>query len=354
MEDRQAQELMHSALARVAPGTALREGIDHILSARTGALIVIGDVSHVLPLCNGGFGIDSPFSPQRLFELAKMDGAIVTDASCERILLANVFLVPDSDLPTSETGMRHQAAERLSRQTDALVISISQRRDVVSLYLGGHKVILDDVDVLLAKANQALQTLERYRTRLDEVSGRLTTLEFDDLATIDDVASVIRRYEMLRRIAADVGRSIVELGSEGRLVRMQAEELTLGLEEDYLMLLRDYAPDDNPRRLSTLRSRLEHLPPERLLETESIATALGFPPTSQITEEHVHPRGYRLLRRIPMLPSTVIARLVSRFGSLSGIVHATEEQLDEVDGVGSRRAKAIAEGVRRMRRSAIA
>ncbi|MBE0476651.1 MAG: DNA integrity scanning protein DisA [Coriobacteriia bacterium] len=341
---------MRSAMARVSPGTPLREGIDHILSSGTGALLVIGDVQHVLVLSNGGFRIESPFTPERLFELAKMDGAIVIDAAVERILFANVFLVPDPELPTSETGMRHQAAERVSRQTDALVISISQRRDVVSLYLGGEKLILDDLEVLLAKANQALQTLQRFRARLDEVSGRLMALEFEDLVTINDVAGVIRRFEMLQRVAREVGRYILELGSEGRLLRMQAEELTLGVEEDYLMLLRDYAPDDNPRRLSTLRSRLAHLPAERLLESEAIAGALGYSAGSRVTEEHVHPRGYRLLRRIPMLPATVIGRLVDRFGSLSGIVHATETQLDDVDGVGARRAKAIVDGVRRMRR----
>ena len=348
--DRETQDLMRSALARVSPGTDLRDGIDHIRSAGTGALLVIGDTSQVLEICNGGFRIESPFTPQRLFELAKMDGSIIIDAACEHILYANVFLVPDPELPTSETGMRHQAAERVSRQSDALVISISQRRDVVSLYLRGEKLVLDDVDVLLAKANQALQTLERYRTRLDEVCVRLTALEFDDLVTIDEVAGVIRRFEMLQRVAREVMRYVVELGTEGRLVRMQSEELTLGVEEDYMMLLRDYAPEDNPRRLSTLRSRLAHLPSERLLESEAIAGALGYSGTARLSDEHLHPRGYRLLRRIPMLPATVIGRLVERFGSLSGIVNASTGQLDDVDGVGSRRAKAISEGVGRLKR----
>ncbi|MEN6430345.1 MAG: DNA integrity scanning diadenylate cyclase DisA, partial [Coriobacteriales bacterium] len=175
--DIRTDDMLLAALAAVAPGTLLREGLEHIVSARTGALIVIGDESGVEAITNGGFAVNVPYTPQLLFELAKMDGAIILDSHAERILRANVHLVPEASLPTSETGMRHRTAERVSRQTDALVISISQRRDVVSLYRRGEKITLEDIDVVLAKANQALQTLERYRTRLEEVAAHLTMLE---------------------------------------------------------------------------------------------------------------------------------------------------------------------------------
>jgi len=344
-----SQEIMRSALDAVAPGTSLREGLEYIISARTGALIVIGDESRVEQLCNGGFVIQMPFTAQRLFELAKLDGAIILDGEAETILRANVHLVPDPELPTAETGMRHRTAERVSRQTGALVISVSQRRDVVSLYRAGHKLTLEDIDVVLAKANQALQTLQRYRTRLDEVSSRLMALEFEDMVTASDVVTVIQRSEMVQRVAREVARYIAELGTEGRLVRMQADELLVGVEEEHLALLRDYAKDPAPRKIAALKALIADIPADQLLEDQVVAQILGLPATADVAEYHVRPRGYRLLRRIPSLPVTVVNRLVERFGALGTLLEASEEELDDVDGVGPRRARTIREAIRHFR-----
>ncbi len=350
--DPQTDPRWRAALEKVAPGTALREGLDYIIAARTGALIVIGDDEPVQPLCNGGFTIDTEFTPQRLFELAKMDGAIILEAGCDRILRANVHLVPDPSLETSESGMRHRTAERVSRQTDALVISISQRREVVSLYLGGERVILDQIEVLLAKADQALQTLQRYRSRLEDTLDRLTELEFDDLVTLGDVAEVIGRFELVQRTAREVARYIAELGTEGRLVRMQAEELTANVDEEYVLVLRDYARDRAPRRVSAIRTQIGALTTEQLLEPTIVSAVLGLDGEIHSAEDHLRPRGIRVLKRIPMLPASVITRIVERYSTLSGILSATVADLDEVDGVGERRAIAVTGGLERIRRQA--
>lgn len=344
---------MRLELEKVAPGTALREGLDYIIAARTGALIVIGDRDSVEPLCNGGFAIDMDFSAQRLYELAKMDGAIIIDRDCNRILLANVHLVPNASLPTVETGMRHRTAERVSRQTSALVISISQRREVVSLYLNGKRVMLEEIDVLLAKASQALQTLLRYRDRLDQMLNRLTELEFEDLVTLGDVTDVIGRFELVQRTSREVARYITELGTEGRLVRMQAEELTATVDEEYLLVLRDYGQDSGRRKGGSVRTELSKLETEQLLEPTTIAQVLGMPgPEPHSADDHLRPRGMRVLRRIPMLPSSVITRIVERYGTLQGVLAATAEDLDEVDGIGERRAIAIADGLARIKEHA--
>lgn len=347
MDDR-SQEALRSELEKVAPGTVLREGLDYILSARTGALIVIGDDAAVTDLSNGGFELETPFTAQHLFELAKMDGAIIMDPGCEVIRRANVHLVPDPSLPTSETGMRHRTAERVSRQTGALVISISQRRDAVTLYVDGHRVILDDIEVILAKANQALQTLQRYRSRLDEVLEALTAAEFDDVVTLGDLAEVVSRFDMLQRVAREVSRYISELGTEGRLVRMQAEELTVNVDDEYVLLIRDYSRDAGPRKAATTRAALGALSPEQLLEPLHVARVLNMPTDIESVEDHVRPRGYRVLRRIPLLPASVVNRLVEKFRSLPELVLATADDLDEVDGVGARRARAIIDGLARM------
>jgi diadenylate cyclase len=347
-DQRAMHEVMRAELTKVAPGTPLREGLDMMISSRMGALIVVGHMFELEPLCSGGFSIGTAFSPQRLFELSKMDGAIVLDAECERILKANVHLVPDAALPTSETGMRHRTAERLSRQTNSLAIAISHRRNVVNLYLRGTRVTLDEIEVLLAKANQAIQTLQNYRQRLDEMLERLTLLEFEDLATLGDVAEVIGRFETVRRVAREVQRYTIQLGTEGRLVKMQHDELTAGVTEQFTLVLRDYSASSALRKVSSVKDRLADLPSERILESDAIAHELGLAP-SEHAEQHMRPRGYRAMAQIPMVPGSVVNRIVERFGTLSAIAHATVEELDAVDGVGGRRANAISNGLARVK-----
>jgi len=347
--DSGSEDVVFAALERVAPGTELREALDYIISANTGALLIIGDETAVEKISNGGFPLGAPFTPQRLFELAKMDGAIILDGACHTIVKANVHLVPDPSLPTSETGMRHRTAERVSRQTSALVISVSQRRDLVTLYAGGEKVVLEAIEVVLAKANQALQTLQRFRVRLDEASARLTALEFEDAVTVGDVVGVLQSQLMVQRVAREVARYVTELGSEGRLVGLQATELTAGVDEDHLLLLRDYVADAGPRRASVVRAVLAQSTREQLLDEVALAQSLGYSASADVLEYHVQPRGYRVLRRIPMLPGTVANRLVERFTSLGALLEASEAQLDDVDGVGARRARAIRDGLRRIR-----
>src|SRR3954451_10905432 len=222
---------MIEALAAVAPGTPLREGLDRILQASMGALVVVGDGPDVLAICSGGFLLDAEFSPQRLSELAKMDGAIVLAADASRIARANVHLVPNPNVPTSETGTRHRTAERVARSIKVPVISVSQRMNVISVYAADDKHEIEPVPRVVNRANQAVQTLERYKARLDEVSLGLATLEIEDLVTLRDVVSVLQRTEMVARIAEEIEGYIVELGDDGRVVRLQLEELLRGAGE---------------------------------------------------------------------------------------------------------------------------
>ncbi|HZQ83261.1 MAG TPA: DNA integrity scanning diadenylate cyclase DisA, partial [Acidimicrobiales bacterium] len=234
---------MIEALAAVAPGRPLREGLDRILQANMGALIVVGDGPEVLAICSGGFLLDAEFSPQRLSELAKMDGAIVLAPDASRIARANVHLVPSPNVPTSETGTRHRTAERVARSIDVPVISVSEDMSVIAVYRNDLKHPLEAVPRLVNRANQALQTLERYKNRLDTVSGSLSALEVEDLVTVRDVVTVLQRAEMVRRIAEEIDGYIVELGADGRLVLLQLEELMGGVEDDRRLVLKDYIDD---------------------------------------------------------------------------------------------------------------
>lgn len=348
-----AAEALRSALEKVAPGTPLRDGLERILRAETGALIVLGESPTVDTVSSSGFAINEDFTPQRLSELAKMDGAIIISAEATRLVRANVHLVPDPSIPTMETGTRHRTAERVATQTGFPVIACSQSMKIVTVYLESQKWILEDVTAVLTRANQALQTLERYKQRLDEVSANLLALEVEDLATLRDAITVVQRIEMVRRIAAEVEALVVVLGVEGRLMRLQLEELMGGVEMERRMLVRDHVAPRRGRSIDPVLGELGTLSPEDLLDPIAIARALGYPSTPEALEQGSSPRGYRLLSKIPRLPSAVVDRIVSEFGRLPKIMAATIDDLLAVEGVGAARAASVKEGLIRLAESSI-
>ncbi|HEX8769878.1 MAG TPA: DNA integrity scanning diadenylate cyclase DisA [Acidimicrobiales bacterium] len=341
------------ALAAVAPGHPLREGLDRILQANKGALIVVGDGPEVLAICSGGFLLDAEFSPQRLSELAKMDGAIILAPDASRIARANVHLVPDPTAPTSETGTRHRTAERVARSLQVPVISVSENMSSIAVYYGEHKHPLEVSARLLNRANQALQTLERYKVRLDTVSGSLSALEVEDLVTVRDVVTVLQRTEMVRRIAEEIQGYIVELGTDGRLIRLQLEELLGGVEDDRRLVIKDYFHTGGDWHLPEAMSALADLSTDDLLDLKSVIAVLRLPSDASELDAGLQPRGYRLLARVPRLPEVVIDRIVERFGSLHKILRASVADLDEVEGVGEARARAIEESLRRLAETSI-
>jgi diadenylate cyclase len=336
------------ALEMVAPGTAVREGIENILHARTGGLIVIGEPEELSFLFSGGIKLDVDYSPALLYQVAKMDGAIVLNANATKIAAANVQLMPDPTILTQETGTRHRTAERVSKQTEALVIAISQRREVVSLYVGGTKRILQDIPVVLAKANQALATLEKYRTRLDQVSTRLTALEFEGGVTLHDVLTVLQRAELAARMAVEIERYIVELGTEGRLIEMQLEETMVGTASDKAALVQDYLADYSDEAFASSLDQLGRLGHQDLLDFGCLAELLGYDRKLNTLDHPATPRGYRTLGRIPRLPKLVVNEIVRELAGLDELLAATDAELEAIEGVGEIRAKEIREGLRRL------
>ena len=336
------------ALAMVAPGQPLREGLDRILQANMGGLIVVGDGPEVLAICSGGFLLDAEFSPQRLSELAKMDGAIILAADASRIARANVHLVPNPNVPTSETGTRHRTAERVARSIDVPVISVSEDLSIIAVYYGSIKHPLELTARLLNRANQALQTLERYKNRLDAVAGTLTALEVENLVTVRDVVTVLQRTEMVRRIAEEVHGYIIEAGTDGRLVRLQLEELMGGVEDDRRLVIQDYSHMSETWNLAGAMEALSQLTTEEILDLRAVTSVLHLPSGGAELDFPLQPKGYRLLHRIPRMPEAVIEAIVARFGTLDKILDADVKDLDEVEGVGASRARAIKENLSRI------
>lgn len=347
-------ELLHETLAAVAPGTELRDGLERILRGRTGALIVLGYDQVVESISTGGFELDVDFSATRLRELCKMDGAVVMDGYTGHIRRAAVQLLPDPTIETSESGTRHRTAERVAKQTGLPVISVSQSMHIIALYIGNLRYVLEDPDTIMGRANQAIATLERYKSRLDEVSGTLSALEIEDLVTVRDVCIVAQRLEMVGRISDEVASYVVELGTEGRLLALQHDELIGAIGSDRELVLRDYV-DTNRKGHSVAETlaALSKLNSTELLDLSQIGRILGLPGGGDALDAAVAPHGYRMMARIPRLPGAIVDRLVVHFGGLQKLLAATIDDLMAVDGVGEQRARAVREGLSRLAESSI-
>ncbi|MBA1336435.1 MAG: DNA integrity scanning protein DisA [Firmicutes bacterium] len=347
-EIRQRDDGILNSIRMIAPGTPLREGLDNILRAKTGALIAVGDNPEIMALVDGGFFINSEFTPAHLYELAKMDGGIILSYDTKKILYANTQFIPDPSIPSSETGIRHRTAERVARQTGEMVISISQRRNIITLYKGYSKYIVKDSSSILSKANQAIQTLEKYKAVLDRAKVNLTSLEYEDLVTILDVATVIQRTEMVLRISHEIEKYLIELGNEGRLISMQMEELVANVREDGTNIIRDYSRVQDDENYNATGRAIRNLSSEELLDLAQICRLLGYEGDLNSLETPVSPKGYRLLSKIPRLPAVVIENLVKEFEGLNNIMTASIHDLDEVEGIGEVRAHIIKEGLKRL------
>lgn len=363
-------EHRRGALAVVAPGTALRDGLERIVRGNTGALIVLGVDPLVEEICSGGFELDTEFSATRLRELAKMDGAIVLDQARGRIVRAAVQLVPDPRLPTQESGTRHRTAERVARQTGFPVITVSKSMRTIAVFTGRGRYVLEDSAALLARAHQALGTLERYKRRLDDAAAALTALEIEDRATVADVALLAQRLEMAGRVTDEIAGYLVELGTDGRLLGLQLEELTAGIRREREFLFRDYAastragadlPDGSPIRApgGTSENRaaagdraLSELGGDELLDLPAVAAAIGLGAADD-PDQQVSGLGYRLLGQVPRLPQPAADSLVTEFGGLQKLLSATAQELERAGGLDPAQARIVREALSRIAESAL-
>lgn len=335
-------------LKLVAPGTEIRQGLENILRAKTGALIVVGDSKEVLEIVDGGFYINVDYTPSKLYELAKMDGAIVLSSDLKKILYANAQLIPSYNIETRETGTRHRTAERTAKQTGVLVISISQRRSVITLYKENIKYVLEETSKILEKANQALQTVEKYKKVFDTKINMMNEYEFNDIVTLDNVLSVIQRAEMTMRMSEEVKKRIIELGEEGRLVEIQLDELIGGLEREEELLIKDYITPNKKKNIDKVINEIVDLEYEELMNQHTIAKLLGYEDFDNFEEVAVYPKGYRILNKIQRMPNNIVENLVKSFKTFQHIVAADIPKLDEVEGIGEVRAKNIRQSIKRM------
>lgn len=342
------QDTIIEILKLIAPGTKIREGLENILKAKTGGLIVIGDTKEVLDIVDGGFNLNVEYTPSRLYELAKMDGAIILSADLKRILYANAQLIPSPSITTNETGTRHRTAERTAKQTGEIVISVSQRRNVITIFKGDLRYVLQESSKVITKANQALQTAEKYKKVFDDKLNLLNEYEFNDIVTLQNVIVCIQRAEMVLKVVDEVKKAISELGEEGRLLQMQLDELFGNLELEEFFIIKDYImltkKNSEEKALKNIR-KMNH---EDLMKVQLIAKELGYEDFDNYEEVNVFTRGYRILNKIPRMPNNIVENLVKNFKSFQHIIQADIPELDDVEGIGEIRAKAIKQSLKRM------
>ena len=345
-KDDSTQEL----LRLIAPGTPIRDGIENILRAKTGALLLITDNNDVIKeIVDGGFTINEDYTSSKLYELAKMDGAIILSGDLKKILFANAQLIPSREIETRETGTRHRTAERTAKQTGELVISISQRRNIITIFKGNFRYILEDTNAVLNKANQGIQTLERYKKVFDSRLSILNEYEFNDIVTLKNVIDVIQRAEMVMRIADEIQRQIYELGNDGRLVKMQLDELIGGLEKEELLIIKDYMASAKKKKTpEKILEELSEISYEEVMRETTVSKLLGYETFDNYDEVGVYTRGYRILNKVPRMPANIVENLVLSFKSFQHILDADIESLDEVDGIGEVRARTIKQSLKRM------
>ena len=345
-KDDSTQEL----LRLIAPGTPIRDGIENNLRAKTGALLLITDNNDVIKeIVDGGFTINEDYTSSKLYELAKMDGAIILSGDLKKILFANAQLIPSREIETRETGTRHRTAERTAKQTGELVISISQRRNIITIFKGNFRYILEDTNAVLNKANQGIQTLERYKKVFDSRLSILNEYEFNDIVTLKNVIDVIQRAEMVMRIADEIQRQIYELGNDGRLVKMQLDELIGGLEKEELLIIKDYMASAKKKKTpEKILEELSEISYEEVMRETTVSKLLGYETFDNYDEVGVYTRGYRILNKVPRMPANIVENLILSFKSFQHILDADIESLDEVDGIGEVRARTIKQSLKRM------
>ena len=340
--------------SQVTPGTVFREGLDNILDAGTGALVVLDANDTLGDLIDGGFELNCRFTPQRLHELSKMDGAIILDGNATKIKYANVHLQPDKSFKTNESGTRHRTAQRVAKQTDNLVIAISERRNRITLYKGDFRYKVKNLADIMNEASQAMKTFERYKHVLDRALQNITLLEFDGMVTLSEVVTVLQRFEMLVRIRVEVEHSIIELGSEGKFLEIQLEELFKGVLKEEENFIRDYINLGLEEEFGAaeVKERLLELGDLELLESENIAGALGYGRSAATFDMELDTRGYRILNKVTRITRKDTEKIIIKYGTLSKILELTEEELMEIRGISMFKARSIKKGIKRLKMTA--
>ena len=318
MEDKEKKIL--EFMKKVSPGNPLRIVIDDLIRSNLGALIVF-DSPELHGCFEGGFRINCRFTPQRLFELCKMDGGVILSSDLKRILYSNVTLTPDKKILTDETGTRHKAAEKTAKQAETFTIAVSERRKKTTVYYNKTKFYLRTVEEVMRGLTNSLQVLEKQREQFSELISNLNVLEISNLVSVGDVCKIIQRCEMISRISDSMKKELIQLGKEGNIIHMRFRELAKGIDKKLNEMIRDYSP----MSLKKTKLLLSNLTFENLTEIDSIARLIF----EEDIEESIVPKGYRFLDYIG-IPEAEASQVVLNLENLNNILKVDEKELETI------------------------
>ena len=341
------KKILEHIFDRVAPGTALREAIDKIQEAKLGALIVLGNPNDLKDVMGGGFELNTVYSPQKVYELSKMDGGIILSEDIKTIYGANIQLQPNYSIETDESGTRHQAAHRIAQQKGNLVVAVSERRNKITVYYGKFRYLLNEIGDLLTKSSQAITALEKYSLAIEKNHVNLSILEFDNMVTLYDIVECVRMYGLLFRMSEELIEYMAELGSEGRLIKIQYEEIMLNKNESFDALIKDYKISNETAEKIGLR--VKSLTKEELLDDEKIVCLLGFDTNIINLDEKIEPRGYGLLSNITKISKKDREILVREFSNVQSILMSTASDIAKIKGVSKYKAEHINKSLKRIK-----
>ncbi|HPF16160.1 MAG TPA: DNA integrity scanning diadenylate cyclase DisA [Thermotogota bacterium] len=347
-------ELLKEIIKICSPGTQLRLGLENIIKSNSGGLILLmneEDIERHKSIIQLGFNVNCEYTAQKIYELTKMDGAVILNEDVTKILYANVQLTPDPSIPTKETGMRHRNAERIAKQTGKVAIAVSRRRGVVSIYWGAFTYVLKDLNFLITMVDQGLKAIEKYSASYNREIENLNTLEIENKVTVFDLCRTLEKAIAALRTSEEIEPYIWEMGINGRLANLQLDEMIGDLDENLHLIVSDYLvaegiPQDDEVDLCV--HHLTTLKDKELLDYSKMANFLGIESQSLLTEEMISPRGIRMIRTVTKIPNNIIYNLVEKMNSLNAIKNANPDSLKEVAGIGEKRSVSIIEGLKKL------
>lgn len=339
MEVNEKDEILKEIFGLVSPGQPLRNAIDRIQEASLGGLIILCEPREIKDLMEGGFTLDTDFSPQKVYELAKMDGAVIVSKDVTKIYGANLQLQPDHTLETDESGTRHRTAHRMAMQTGNIVITISERRNKVTIFKNNFKYSLESIGDLLIKSSQAIMSLEKYSSIINRYLNNINHLEYENLVTLEDVVRVIRFFILLFNMDKKINQYILELGTEGKTLQLQHNEIMLGHKNNFLNLIKDYsATSETCIKADKVFEKALKIDSPDIAEDNYIIKLLGYDLKKLILEDPIIAKGYRLLSNISSLTKKEIENIIEEFTDVSGILNASPKEIQSVKGLTKNKA----------------
>ena len=336
-KNKATKEEIDHIIRMISPGTNFRTALEGIVNAKKGAIIAV-EIEGINSILDGGFKINSKFTPQKIVELSKMDGAIILSKDMKRITQANTMIYPDKKISTKETGTRHKTAERTAKMMNTLVATVSERRNEITVYYKNFKHIVKNVNEVLRKVNEQTQVIEKQRELFDYNVEKLTQMELRNYPNIEQASVVLQKGRLIEKMDSEI--KVLELGNEGTIIKTRLKELTSNIEKEINLVIKDYTKLDFKKS----RALVNSLSYEELIDSENIIKSLAYETNKKVEKI----RGWRVLSKTSLEESD-IAMLTKALTSLGKTIHSNMSTYKDI--IGEEKASIFKEEIDNIKRT---